>query len=377
MSKEDYYKILGVEKGASDDDIKKAYRKLSKKYHPDVNKEKEAEGKFKEINEAYQVLSDKQKRGAYDQFGHAGAQNFGAGAQGFDFSGFDFGGAGGGGFGDIFETFFGGSGFGRSGSRRNPRSPGRGADLEIQINITFEEAAFGVERELGLTKAVKCDHCNGNGAEPGTKIKKCETCGGAGKVQRTQNTILGQISTSATCPDCKGAGETNEQDCTKCHGRKRVRASEDVKIKVPAGIDHGATVRVAGKGEDGINGGPSGDLYVTVLVSPSKEFKRDGYNTISEIKISVSQAALGDEIEVNTLHGKVTMKVPAGIESGKVLRIKEKGIPKINSNQKGDHLVMIYVKIPKKLSKEEKELYLRLAELAGEKVKPQKKGLFG
>ncbi|MDD4351583.1 MAG: molecular chaperone DnaJ [Candidatus Gracilibacteria bacterium] len=375
MSKRDYYEILGVAKAASDDEIKKAYRKLSKQHHPDVNKEKGAEAKFKEINEAYQVLSDKQKRTAYDQFGHAGAQGFngaGGGAQGFDFSGFDF---GGGGFGDIFENFFGG-GFGGGRSNSRTGGPRRGGDLEIQINISFEEAVFGTSKELSITKAAVCDHCKGNGAEPGTKIKECATCGGSGRVKRTQNTVLGQIVTSTTCPDCRGQGKINEQDCTKCHGQKRVRAAEDIKFNIPAGVDDGSTIRLAGKGEAGVDGGSTGDLYVTILVSPSKQFKRQGYDIVSDLKISVPQAVLGDEIEIKTIYGDVQMKVPAGIESGKVLRIKDKGVQKVNSTQKGDHLVRITVDIPKKLSKAEKELYENLAELGGKKLKG-KKGLFG
>lgn len=375
--KKDYYDILGIKKDASDDEIKKAYRKLSKQYHPDLNKEKEAEEKFKEVNEAYQVLSDQQKRSAYDQFGHAGAQGFpggGAGAGGFDFSSFDF---GGGGFGDIFETFFGGGGFGGASRQRSSNGPRRGGDLEIQINLTFEEAVFGVKKELTITKAVTCDHCKGNGAEPGTKIKKCETCDGSGRVKRKQNTVLGQIVTSTTCPDCGGKGEINEQDCTKCHGQKRVRAAEKVKIKVPAGVDHGSTIRVPGKGEAGVNGGKPGDLYVTVLVSPSKEFKREGYNIVTELNISIPQAVLGDEVEIKTLDGNTKIKIPAGIENGKVLKLRDRGVQKVNSSARGDHLVRVNVKIPTKLSRKEQALYEQLAEIKGEKVRPQKKGFFG
>jgi molecular chaperone DnaJ len=370
----DYYDVLGVSKTATDQEIKKAYRKLAQQYHPDKHKgDKESETKFKEVNQAYEVLSDKQKRNNYDQFGSAdgGFGGFGGGQGGFDAQGFDFSSfSGAGGFADIFESFFGG---GAGASARKSRGPRQGNDIEFRMDLSFEEAAFGTQKELVITKPVACPHCHASGAEPGSKSVTCSLCSGTGEVRSVRQTVFGQMATSHTCPQCSGEGRVHEKKCTVCEGTTRIRRDEKVKVKVPAGVDNDSTIRLSSKGEAGVYGGPSGDLYVHIFVRPSKTFTRDSYNVHSEIHLHLLQAVLGDEIDVDTIHGKVKLKIPAGTQSGRVFRLKEHGIQKLRGNGVGDHFVKITVDIPTKLSKREKELYIDLAKESSISPKGQEK----
>jgi len=384
----DYYSILGISKGATEQEIKKAYRKMALQYHPDKNKgNKESETRFKEINEAYEVLSDKQKRSNYDQFGAAepgmgGSQGFsggqgfqqGFGGQGFDFSSF----SGSGGFADIFETFFGGGRPASSSGKKNGPRPG--PDIEFQMQLSFEDAAFGVEKELMIAKAATCNNCSGTGAEPGSKTVTCPQCGGTGEVRSVRNTIFGQMATSRVCTECYGEGRVHEKKCSVCHGSTRVRKEEKIKVKIPAGVDNDSTVRLSGKGEAGQFGGPYGDLYVHIRVMPSKKFVRNNYDVHSEMHIHMLQAILGDTVEVETLKGPVGLKVPAGTQSGKVFILKEYGIQKLRGGKSGggfgDHYVKIIVDIPSRLTRRERELYNDLATEAGLKEKGND-GFFG
>ena len=350
----DFYNILGVSKGASDDEIKKAYRKLAHKYHPD--KSGGDESKFKEINEAYQVLSDKSKRSQYDQFGQTfegAGPGGGAGFGGFDFSGFQqgFGGQGfdfGEGFGDIFSDIFGGR------QTRDRRQPGR--DIQVDVEISFEEMVRGAKRDINLYRMVQCDVCHGNGGEPGAKEETCSTCKGSGKVQQTVRSVFGSFAQVSTCPTCSGSGKTYSKKCHKCSGEGRVKEEQKISVDIPAGISSGQTISVRGQGEAGEKGAQSGDLYVNVYVKPHSKFKRDNDNITSSEHISFSQAALGDKISVETIEGDVTMKVPQGTQSGELFRIKEKGVPSLRGSSRGDHLVKILVDVPKKLSREQKKL---------------------
>lgn len=382
----DLYEVLGIQKNATDQEIKKAYRKLAQKYHPDKHQgDKSAESKFKEANEAYEVLSDKQKRENYDRFGSAdgGFGGFGGGGgagggfsgggagfngQGFDFSSF----SGSGGFADIFETFFGGAAGG--GSSRRKKGPRQGNDIEFVIELSFEEAVFGVQKELVITKPVNCTHCHGTGAEPGSKSVSCPTCNGTGEIRAVRQTLFGQMATSAPCPQCQGEGRVHEKVCSACEGSTRVRRDEKVKVKIPAGVDNDSTIRVSGKGEGGPSGGPSGDLYVHIKVRPSKTFVRNGYDIHSEVHIHVLQAILGDEIDIETVHEKVKIKIPAGTQSGRVFRLKEHGIEKLHGSGTGDHFVKVIVDVPTKLSRKERELYESLAKESN--IHPKGKGGF-
>lgn len=348
--RKDYYELLGVSKGASAEEIKKAYRKLALKYHPDKGGGKEAETKFKEINEAYQVLSDPKKRQTYDQFGTAG---FGAGGGGFDWSQYAQGGGFNinfedlGGIGDIFEMFTGG------GRAARPR---KGADIEARITIDFMEAVKGVEREVVLDKYNVCESCAGTGGEKGAGFKTCEKCGGSGRVQVARETMFGTIAQTATCEVCGGAGKTPEKVCTRCHAAGRIRERKAVKVKIPAGIDNGQSIRITGAGEAGPAGTPAGDLYLVVSVRPSAKFKRSGYDVMTDVKISFPQAALGTTIEVETVEGKVGLKIPAGTQPGKVFKLSGRGIRALNSPRKGDHLVTVDISVPNKLSRKQREL---------------------
>jgi molecular chaperone DnaJ len=372
MSK-DFYKTLGVERGASEADIKKAFRRAAAKYHPDQAKgdKKEAEAKFKEVSEAYETLSDPKKRSAYDQFGASGAG--GGGGGGFGGGGYqqaDFGG----GFGDIFEQFFGGQH--QSGRGGRARGPARGADLEARIKVSFTEAIFGTAADFSLERALKCEHCKGNGAEPGSKIVTCKTCHGTGEVTELKQTIFGHIRHTAACSDCGGEGQTFEKKCGVCHGTGRARKAEKVKIKIPAGVESGAVIRLTGQGEAGVKGGPAGDLFIHVQVEPSKQFERRGGEIYSSQRIHLVQAVLGDEIAIETVHGGVKLKIPAGTQSGTSFRLAGRGAPKLNSAEKGDHIVKIIVAIPEKLSKKEQQLFAELAREA--KLEPSnKKSWFG
>jgi len=370
MGKRDYYEVLGVDRGASEAEIKKAYRRLARQYHPDMNPDnkEEAEQKFKEIHEAYEVLSNPEKRRQYDQFGHAAFDmGAGAGPGGFGgFGGFDFGG-----FDDIFDVFFGGSPFGR---RRG--GPQRGADLEMSIEVSFEEAAFGVEREVSIYRWEDCKECGGSGAAPGTEPVTCHKCGGTGQVRVTQRIAFGQFSTVTTCDSCHGTGKTIENPCKTCSGKGKVRRLRKVRIKVPAGVDTGSVLRLAGEGELGIAGGPPGDLLVNIRVRPHKVFKRERDNVIMELPISFIQAALGDEIEIPTLEGKTTLKVPEGTQPGAVFYLRGKGIPHLQGYGRGDQIVKIKVLIPTKLSERQKEMLRKFDATVKADQYQEKKGFF-
>ena len=359
--KRDYYEVLGVQKNATDADLKKAYRNLAKQYHPDVNPgNKEAEAKFKEANEAYEVLSNPEKRSRYDQFGHAGTDpnGFGGGAGGF--SDFDFGG-----IGDIFETFFGGSGFGGSRSRTR-RGPQKGADIKYAMEISFEEAAFGIEREINISRMEVCSKCTGTGAKPGTHASTCQHCNGTGQVQIKQNTPFGQFINSKTCDVCKGEGKIIADPCPACNGKGKLRNSVKLKINVPAGIDDGQTISLRGEGDPGSKGGPNGDLFLNIRVKPHPLFKRQGNDVICEVPITFTQAALGAELEVPTLDGKVKYTVPEGTQTGSVFRLKSKGIPFLRGNGRGDQYVKVNIDVPKKLNEKQKAILREFAELGGD-----------
>ena len=352
--KRDYYEVLGVSKNATDDELKKAYRKVAKQYHPDLHPDdKECEAKFKEANEAYEILSDKEKRARYDQFGFAGVDpSYGAG-QGGGFSG------GFGGFddlGDIFESFFGG-GFGGSSRRRsNPNAPRRGGDIRANVIIDFMDACKGKKTTVRVNKLEKCTQCNGTGASEGSSPKTCPDCQGRGTVNVTQRTPFGVMQSSQVCSRCHGKGQIIEKPCTKCGGQGSVRNAATREIEIPAGISDGQTLRVAGGGDCGVNGGPNGDLNIVITVRPDPIFERDGYDVWTEIPITYAQATLGDEIEVPTVDGNVKYEIPAGTQNGTVFTLRGKGIKKINRNAKGDHYLKVNVEIPKNLTKEQEKL---------------------
>jgi molecular chaperone DnaJ len=362
LAKRDYYEVLGVPKGATQDEIKKAYRKLTRKYHPDVNPgDQQAEEKFKEISEAYEVLSDEQKRAQYDQFGHAGTN--GAGFGGFGGGGFQ--GTGFGGFEDIFDMFFGGSGFGGGGAAA-ARRPQRGADLRYDLTITFEEAAFGVKKDISIPRTETCKTCDGTGAAPGTTPSTCHVCNGTGQVQTAQNTPFGRFQSIRTCHHCHGTGEVITSPCSTCHGQGRVRRTRKISLTVPAGVDTGSRLRVAGEGEAGTLGGPSGDLYVVIKVRPHKVFQRKNQDVYMEIPITVVQAALGDEIEVDTLDGKSTVRIPEGTQTGASFTLKGKGIPKLHGSGRGDQHVKVQVVVPTNLNDKQKQLLREFGKTLGQ-----------
>ena len=370
VSKRDYYEVLGVPKTATQDELKKAFRKLALKYHPDRNKDNpEAADKFKEANEAYSVLSDEQKRAQYDQLGMdafeqmsqgggAGADPFGGfgGAQGFDME-------------DLFGTFFGG-GAGRSRANNGPR---KGADLRTDIEISFEEAAFGIEKEISINKDDTCPHCGGNGAEPGSKIETCSDCQGKGYTRVVQNTMFGQMMNERPCNKCRGQGKIISTPCKECRGKGTVRTNKKLKIKVPAGVDNGSRMRVANEGEAGTKGGGYGDLYVYLHVKPHKYFERDGTTILCEVPINIVQATLGAEIKVPTLDGQVTLKIPEGTQPGKVFRIKGKGVASLRGGQRGDQYVTIKVVVPTKLSEKQKDALRKFEEVAKDNINPEEK----
>lgn len=374
MANKDYYAVLGVEKTADDKELKKAYRKLAMKYHPDKNPDnKEAEEKFKEVNEAYEVLSDPQKRQIYDQYGSDAVNGQGGfgGAGGFNGAG-DFGDI----FGDIFGDFFGGGsrGFGGFGGAQK-RGPRRGADIRQHIGITFEEAVFGKKVSLKVNRSEECDECNGTGCKSGTSKSTCNTCGGRGVISEVRQTMFGSMASQRECPDCHGTGEKIESPCSKCGGSGSVRKTKTIEVNIPAGIDDGQTIKLAGQGEFGEPGAPRGDLYLWIEVKPHKLFKRDGFDIYMDMPISFVQATLGDELEVPTIDGNVKYSMPPGTQTGTVFRLKGKGIQRINSSTRGDQYVKVNVQIPKKISDKQADLLKKFAEEDGEIVNGSKKKL--
>ena len=376
VAKRDLYEVLGVSKDASDADIKRAYRKLSKQYHPDINKEAGAEEKFKEIAEAYEILSDSQKRAAYDQYGHA-SYDPNSGFSGGGFGGFEgFGGFGGqgfsgsytGGFEDIFDTFFGG-GSGRRGNRAN--MPRQGADLQYVMDLTFEEAIFGKEEVIHYHRNAECETCHGTGAKPGTDPVTCSKCHGSGVINVERATPFGRMMSQTTCDVCGGTGQEIKEKCETCHGHKHVEETHKVKVKVPAGVENGNQMPLRGQGEAGENGGPYGDLYVIFRVGKSDTFEREGADIFYELPINFAQAALGDEVDVPTVHGKVKLKVPAGTQSGTVLRLRGKGAPRLRGSGMGDQHVTVRVVTPKHLTDKQREAMQIFGKEAGTHVESE------
>ncbi|MGD9405069.1 MAG: molecular chaperone DnaJ [Anaerolineae bacterium] len=360
-ARRDYYEVLGVNRDSTSDEIKRAFRRLARQYHPDVNKNSDAESRFKEINEAYEVLSDQEKRAAYDRFGHAGPQAGFGGSGGF----------GGFGFEDIFESVFGM----RTGPAR--QGPTRGADLRYDLTIEFEEAVFGCEKEIVVARHETCPQCNGSGAEPGTQPIRCPQCNGTGEVRRQQQTFLGSFVQVTTCPRCQGEREIVTTPCTKCRGRKVVQAERAISVKIPAGVDSGTRIRLAGEGEPGARGGPPGNLYVVLRVKPHDYFHRQDTDILLQLDVNVAQAALGARFKVPTLDGDEELAIPAGTQSGDVFKMRGKGVPHLQRNGRGDQLVMVHVLTPTKLSQQQKELLTELSKTLGkEAVHQPEKGLF-
>ena len=370
--KRDYYEVLGIQKGASEDEIKKAYKKLARKYHPDMNPgDKEAEEKFKEVNEANEVLSDPEKKARYDQFGFAGVDpNYGAGAGGGAYGGgFDFGD-----LGDIFGSFFGG-GFG-GGQRRNPNAPQRGESIRASVSVSFTEAAFGCEKSVTLERSEQCPTCKGNGCAPGTTPEICPDCHGTGTVQTRRQTPMGVFASNGPCRKCGGTGRIIHQPCPDCRGTGAVRKRKTIKVNIPAGIDHGQTISLRGQGNAGRNGGPAGDLLITVMVQPHELFRRDGVDVFCEAPITFAQAVLGAELEIPTIDGKVKYSIPEGTQTGTVFRLKGKGIPVLNGRGRGDQYVTVTIETPRNLNKEQKEALRRFSETLGESNYEKRKSFF-
>ncbi|MFO7635113.1 MAG: molecular chaperone DnaJ [Caldilinea sp.] len=370
MDKQDYYEVLGVPRDATKDQLKRAFRKLAQQYHPDVNKSDDAEMRFKEINEAYQILSDDEKRAVYDRFGHAGLQGASGGAGYGDMGGF-------GDLGSIFEELFGG--FGRTTGASNRRQPRRGADLRADIRLTFEEAVFGAERDLDIPRMEACDRCHGSGAEPPTAPVVCAACNGAGEVKRRQQSpLFGTIVTSTPCPTCNGTGEVIPSPCQKCRGRKYVRVTRKINVKIPAGVDEGTRIRLVGEGEAGQLGGPPGNLYVVVSVEAHRFFVRNGSDILLELPINVAQAALGATVNIPTLDGGMeSLEIPSGTQSGAQFRKRGMGVPHLQRNGRGDMLITARVDVPTKLTAEQKEIFRQLSRTFGDgTTREESKGFF-
>ncbi|MFB2937789.1 molecular chaperone DnaJ [Aerosakkonemataceae cyanobacterium BLCC-F154] len=372
----DYYETLGVARNADQEEIKRAYRRLARKYHPDVNKEPGAEDRFKEINRAYEVLSEPEMRARYDRFGQAGVE--GAAAQGFQ----DFGDMGG--FADIFESFF--SGFAGSGgvgggtrTGRRPAGPTRGDDLRLDLKLDFREAVFGGEKEIRISHLETCEVCSGTGAKPGTRPRTCSTCTGSGQVRRVTRTPFGSFTQVSVCPTCNGTGQVIEDKCEACDGRGQKQITKKLKITIPAGVDDGTRLRVASEGDSGQRGGPPGDLYVYLFVNEDTEFKREGINILSEVEISYLQAILGGRLEVNTVDGPQELMIPPGTQPKTVLKLENRGVPKLgNPVSRGDHLITVDIEIPNRITPEERELLEKLAKIRGERTgKGGIEGFFG
>ncbi len=370
--KRDYYEVLGVAKTASASEIKKAYYKLAKQYHPDVNPgDAEAEKKFKEINEAYAILSDEEKKAKYDQFGHAAFENGGAGGgYGAGFEGFD--------FGDIFSSFFGGGGgfggFGGGGSRRN--APMRGEDIYARVTLTFEEAVHGCKKEITFGRVQKCADCAGSGAKKGTSAETCSKCGGSGQVRVQQRTAFGMMQSMRACEECRGSGKIIKEPCTNCRGTGYVKISKTLSVNIPAGIDHGQNISIGGMGNEGRNGGPAGDLIITVAVKQHAVFERDGSDVYCEVPINYWEAVLGDEIDIPTLEGKEKYTIPEGTQTGTTFTLRGRGINRVNSSVRGNLYITVKVDVPKNMNAKQKELLGELAETFGDKVESKRKSFF-
>jgi molecular chaperone DnaJ len=357
-TKRDYYDILEVPRGASKDELKKAYRRLARKFHPDVNGEKGADERFKEISEAYEVLSNDEKRAAYDRFGHEGLRGGFGGFQ--DFSGF-------GGVADIFEEFF-----GSMAGRRARRGPKRGADLRYDLALDFEDAVFGVDKEIEIRRPEICPACHGAGAEPGSSPQRCANCSGSGEVRRVRQSILGSFVNVTPCTVCQGTGETITNPCKRCHGLKQVQQARAINVKIPAGVDEGTQIRLSGEGGPGVDGGPPGNLYVVISVRKHQYFQRRGDDILLELEVNVAQAALGDEIVIPTVDGEASLTIPPGTQSGTVFRLPARGVPHLRHSGRGDQLIITQVAVPKVLSAEQRELFQKLAQTLGKEVIPQK-----
>ncbi len=379
--KRDYYEVLGVEKGVTDDELKKAYRKLAKKYHPDANIENkdQAEAKFKEVSEAYENLSDPQKRRMYDQFGHNGPQGYGGGdpfGGGFGGGQYSYSSAGFDDLGDIFSSIFGG-GFGGRTSGRRQNGPRKGADLNLNMEITFEEAFLGIEKEIQIARNDECDVCHGTGAKSASSVTKCPTCGGTGQVRQVQTTILGQMQTTRTCPTCNGKGEVIKDVCEACKGKGKVKKHPKIKIKIPAGIDDSQTVVLKQQGEPGEKGGPKGDLYITVRIKRHSIYTRKGNNVYCKIPITMTQATLGGELEIPMVDGSIEkVSIGEGTQTGAIYTIRNKGFKGVNNTTVGDFVFEVSVQTPKKLTKEQRELFTELAKTMNEQPPIKKKGFF-
>jgi molecular chaperone DnaJ len=359
MAKPDYYEILGVSRNASNEELKSAFRTLARKYHPDVNKEPDAEEKFKEINEAYAVLSDPEKRRVYDQYGAEGLNGMGGMP---DWTSMD--------FSDILGEFF---GFGSTSARQRQNAPRRGADLNYSVVLTFEEAVFGVDRQVEITRDEICSTCHGSGSEPGITPTRCTTCGGKGEVRQVRQTFLGSMVQVTTCPVCNGRGEVITSPCHTCKGRGLERKTLTKTVSIPGGVDNGNQVRLAGEGQPGVNGGPHGNLYIEIKVKSHKFFRRKGNDILLDLNINIAQATLGAEIEVPTVEGPANLKIPAGTQPGKVFTLRSKGFPILHSNSRGDELVIINVEVPTRLSADQRKLFEQIGATLGTEVRPQEK----
>lgn len=368
----DYYETLGVSRNAEQDEIKRAYRKLARKYHPDVNKDEGAEDTFKEVSRAYEVLSEPEMRGRYDRFGEAGVGGAAAGAGGGfqDFQDM-------GGFADIFESFF--NGFSGQPGQQRRRGPIRGDDLRLNLKLDFKEAVFGGEKEIRISHQETCGTCSGSGAKPGTRPRTCSTCNGAGQVRRATRTPFGIFNQVSACPTCNGSGEVVEDSCATCGGSGQKQTNKKLKITVPAGVENGTRLRVSGEGDSGKRNGPAGDLYVYLVVNEDATFKRDGINILSDLKVSYLQAILGCELAVETVDGQVALQVPAGTQPNTVLSLDSRGVPRLgNPVSRGKHLITVKVDIPTRVKAEEKEILMKLAEVRGDVVgKGKKEGFLG
>lgn len=364
MTKRDYYEVLGVPRGAGEDDLKLAFRRLARQYHPDVSSEPDAEEKFKEINEAYAVLSDSEKRAAYDRYGHAGVNTQGMP----DFTNID--------LSDILEGIFGFGGFGGMGGRRTRNAPRRGADLSSRVTLTFEESAFGVEKEIHITRDEECQTCHGSGAKPGTTPRTCPQCNGQGEVRQVHQTLLGSMVQVVTCPRCNGSGEVIETPCPTCNGRGLERKTISKLVTIPAGVSNGVQIRLAGEGQPGINGGPHGNFFLEIEVEKHPFFRRKADDILLDLDINIAQAVLGDEIHVPTLNGDVELRIPPGTQPGKTFRLRGRGIPHLRGSGTGDQLVTVSLQVPSRLTAEQRQLFEKLAETMDPDIKIQDQSFF-